>query len=55
MSVVDRDARTRTARNARIREGLWMAAMQLVLLPLIADRVPGWFLRTTAELAGFVR
>ena len=53
--VVNRDTRTTSPRNARIREGLWLAATQLALLPLIADQVSGWFLRVSAELAGFVR
>ncbi len=55
MIVVNRDTRTTRTRDARIREGFWLAAAQLALLPLVADQVSGWFLRVSAELAGFVR
>lgn len=39
--------------SARIKEGLWLLAAVLAALPLVTDRVTGWFVRGATALAGF--
>ncbi len=39
-------------RRARLEDGLWLLVTALLALPLVADRVSGWFLRGVAGITG---
>lgn len=52
VATVERRNALHGRRRARLKDGLWLLLTALLALPLVADRVSGWFLRGVAGITG---